>query len=230
MSTTQYRDEDGIFTTSRSAAHHVAPDDIVRAWLAASSLISPRFALGTALHETNYIVNERSAGDQGDGSDSDGIYQLSRSEAIRAGHPAADLFDLEEATTVFAILMERNLEEIQSLAPDNAGSPDVRAYLSISHNQGMQAVRDTIKQHGLDWAGYVARNKGISKPGFNGAAIVAYGNDVISGGPDYRPEWDALAPTGHATDPLSVGKLIVGVGIGYGLTRLLAELFTRRGR
>src|SRR5437879_457989 len=90
-----YRKPDGSFTSDASYAHRVAPWDIVQSWVRFSD-ISPRFIVGSALHETGYKVNERDIGDQGDGSDSDGLMQISAAEARSVGLGWNDLFDLDD--------------------------------------------------------------------------------------------------------------------------------------
>lgn len=198
-----FKRDDGTFSSSRVDAHRVDPSDVLAVARSVSSRIPGQFFVGTAQHESNFTVNERDSGDQGDGTDSDGIFQLSRSEAVKAGHPAADLFDLGDSATVFAILMHRNLDRIlaaqeQWTGTGIPGGPgDVWAYLSMSHNQGIGAVEESIKRYGLNYSGpngYRERNKGIVKQGFNGPNIVAYCDDVISGGSAWRAEWNDLPP------------------------------------
>lgn len=197
----------------------VSPSDIVDAWRQVSSRIPARFAVGTAKHETDYTLNETDAGDQSDGTDSIGLFQISRAEALSAGHPLADLTSLSDACTVFAVLMHRNLDKILSLSGESPLNPDVWAYLAMSHNMGMGAVEKTIKQYGLDWGAYKARNPAVP--------LVAhgYGDDVVSGGPDWDPAWDELPPPDasvDATDPAKIGlALVIGVVAFWILGRMV---------
>jgi hypothetical protein len=229
-----YVKPDGTRTGDRSWAHHVAPVDVVNAWRNVSSRIPARFAVGSALHESGYAVNEIDAGDQGDGSDSIGIFQLSKAEASDAGHPLADLTDLDQAATVFAITMHKKLDAIVKATNDGNDlydDDDLWAFLQIAHNQGLGAALATIKAHGANYSGpggYRERNIGINKPGFNGPHIIAYADDVISGGHDWDPSWDALPappPSVDAKDPRDTALnivLLVGVGLAalWALSRL----------
>jgi len=223
-----FKREDGVFTSNRSDAHHVDPSDVLAVARSVSSRVPGQFFVGTAQHESGFVVNERDSGDQGDGTDSDGIFQLSRSEAIKSGHPAADLFDLGDAATVFAILMHRNLDRILSAAGNSSYPPgDVWAYLAMSHNQGIGAVEDSIRKFGLNYSGpggYRERNKNTVKPGFNGPNIIAYCDDVISGGKSWRFEWNDLPPPDpdvDVLDPVSgLPILLAVVAAGFLFWRL----------
>lgn len=232
---TQFKKPDGTFTTDRSYAHHLAPSDVLGIWRGLSSDIPGRFIIGTVEHESDFIVNERTPGDQGDGTPSDGLTQASRAEAIKAGKPLADLFDAAENLTVYAITQHRNLSELHDLiAGKPLGSPsDIWAWLSMAWNQGMgsastgKGVRGSIAKHGPDYSGpggYRERNKSLQHPGFNGPAIIAYCDAVISGGKYWQPSWDTLPPAdGSTTDPVSVA-LGIGAGIAAGI--LLKKLAT----
>ncbi len=193
---TVYRLDAGGFTADQNAAVRLAARDIVAAWKMWNRLIPAQFALGSAFHETGYAVNERDVADQSDGTDSDGLFQISRQEAVDAGMGQADLFNLTGAVTVFRVLMEEKYYKILRAAKLNIGAmvpPDVWAYLSMAHNQGIGAVIETINKHGLHWDAYRQRNQGIKRPGFDGAAICRYGDDCIFGGPDWRPEFATTA-------------------------------------
>jgi hypothetical protein len=226
---TQFRKPDGSFTTDRSYAHHIAPSDALAIWRTLSSTIPGRFIIGTIQHESDFIVNERSPGDQGDGSPSDGLTQASRTEAIKAGKPLADLMDAEDNLTVYAITQHRNLDRLHDLIAGKAlGDPsDVWAWLSMCWNQGFGAVQTSINKNGAAYSGaggYRERNKNLVHAGYDGPAIMRYCDDVISGGKYWQASWDDLPPAdGSVSDPVNVA-LGIGTGIAAGI--LLKKLLT----
>lgn len=227
---TLFKDESGNFTSDPSARHRVSPAEIARAWTQAST-ISPRWAVATAKHETSYTVNERSAGDQKDGSASDGLFQIGPAAKLRSGHPFADLFTLEGSIAALAGLGKTYQKKILDAAAKHGGTYDPRdvlAYLTVAHNQGPEAAAKSIERYGLNWARYVRDNGNVVHPGFNGPRIVAYGNDAITGGPDYDPAWDDLRPTFAAkvatVTPPWVLPTVATIGIGAVAALALHEL------
>lgn len=134
--------------------------------------IPARYFMGTAQHETNFATNEIDTEDSG--YVSKGIFQLSDGEAVQVGSPTANLYDLDDAMRVLAKLQEGRLDQILRLAP-TAAEPDLMAYLSIAHNQGLgltdaeitpatsahdrfKGALGTIRAHGCNWSAYTARN------------------------------------------------------------------------
>lgn len=226
----QYRKPDGTFTTDPSWAQHIAPLDVLTIWLQLSSVIPGRFIIGTVGHESGFKTNERDPGDQSDGSPSDGLTQCSRAEAIKAGKPLADLFDPEDNLSVFAITQHRNLDKLHDLfAKHPLDTPsDLWAWLSMCWNQGYGAVLKSVNANGASYSGkggYRDRNKALVKPGFNGPNIIAYCDDVITGGKWYDPSWDSLTPSGgNVSDPLNVA---IGIGAGVAAGLLLRHIATR---
>jgi hypothetical protein len=226
---TQFRKPDGTFTTDSSYAEHIAPSDALGTWLGLSSTIPGRFIIGTIQHESDFIKNERSPGDQGDGSPSDGLTQASRAEAIKAGKPLADLMDVDDNLAVYAITQHRNLDKLRSLiAGKPLGDPsDVWAWLSMCWNQGFGAVQTSINKYGAAYSGaggYRERNRGISHAGFDGPAIIRYCDDVISGGKYWQPSWNSLIPDGgNISDPINVA---LGIGAGVAGALLIRKLLT----
>lgn len=158
--------------------------EVIAAW--PSKRIPPQYAVGTASHEVNttragFAINERDEEEpdkHGNVYVSDGPFQISRSEAIWVGMPRANLFDLVEASRVFAKLQEERLGAIMRAARITAPVPDVWAYLGMSHNFGLSATMLTIHDHGLDWQKWCERNP-------THTSAIAYFSDCITGGPHW---------------------------------------------
>jgi hypothetical protein len=189
----------------------VSPRAVAAAWLRFTRVVPPQFAVGTARHETNYKINEQDV--EPDGHTTGGIFQLdvptaspyfSIGDAAAAGMPEKDIYDLDGACAVFAALCERRLTRILDAADKflagagwgpldrSSPPPDVWAYLAIGHNLGMGTCLKSIASYGLDWADFKRRNgDGAAKP-LNiaidrGSGV--YGDDVISGGPDWEEDF-----------------------------------------
>ncbi len=203
-----YQLEDGSFSSSSKDANRVLDKgEIVIAWKSQTSKIPATFALGTALHETGYALNERDNENDGRSTVTDGIFQLERSEAVKTGFPEANLFDLDDAATVFAALMEKNyarLLDASGLDESTALAKGLLGYLAWSHNTGLghkdgkTNALESIQSAGLDWPAWVARNTGYAW----GVKMGAYGTDCITGGPDWRDEFNGYQQVGvdDATD------------------------------
>lgn len=196
----------------------VAMADLIGAWEATGTTIPAQFAVGVAIHETQGTWNERDTeppDEHGVVIITDGVFQLEDSEQISLGF-RGDLFDVTHAALVFARLMEQKLVGILAAAKVMVGAQppiDTWPFLAIAHNQGAHAAVTSIELHGLNWAAYQARNLRVA-----GAAVVAakcdeekaaaiaklawwhkvcaYGDDVISGGPD----WLTTAPARASTE------------------------------
>lgn len=185
--------------------------EVAEAWRARSA-VDVRYALGTAEHETNFAVNEVDTEESG--FQSFGIYQVSLEEIGQAGPAAAGvdvngLATLVGCTQVMAAITTHRVGLITAAAPREAQGDDLRAYLSIAHNQGLGACLKTIEAHGLDWAAYKDRNRrgaldevSAAAPGTSDelrakakykwwCSVFAYGDDCISGG----DAWAALQAT-----------------------------------
>lgn len=143
--------------------------------------IDPRYFVATCFHEagcTNEWDTEVATASNPTGFTSVGAYQLSADEAQRYGYKLVDMLDLTKATECMIMVAEHNrhvLREYAGITGDDP--PDMRAYLALGHNQGLGAARKTITAHGMDWDAYRERNPG--------AAILKYGDDCISGGPEW---------------------------------------------
>jgi len=181
-------------------------DELVRMWWehnqsafghGSTPRISPTYMLGTAQHETNFTTNEvdvEPPNSTGVCFISKGIFQIADSEASARGHAGIDLLDLENSVIVLSDIATYNLQEIIRLADDRqvfdheteySVRPDVWAYLSIAHNQGLGACKKTIRKYGLDWTAYKLRNSGT--PFWKDVA--EYGDDCISGGAKMNPKY-----------------------------------------
>lgn len=169
--TEQYKKSDGSLSNNRHDAIRVSPAYIAGLILQISTPIPVAYVIGTADHESTFATNEIDT--EPSGFISKGLYQISDDEATDVGMKGADLLDPVVATQVFVKLQEHRLAALDKAAP-NAKVPDKWAYLAIGHNQGTSAMLKTIANYGLDWMAYKGRNP-TSK-------ILAYGDDVISGG------------------------------------------------
>lgn len=171
------------------------PADLALAWKGCSVVVPTRYAFGTAQHEADFATNEVDT--ESSGYVSKGIFQLSTEEAASVGFGSANLLMLQDAVKVMASLSDaRTLAILRATgwactSADKVPS-DVWAYLTVAHNQGLEACLVTIEKHGLDWAAYCKRNLeasvGTDKEEF-WKKVVAYGNDAISGGSLWTPAY-----------------------------------------
>ena len=211
---TSYRQADGSFTSDGPiyAGGASAGDTATMAravavsWYKVERVIPTQFAVGTQLHETNYKINERDI--EASGHTTGGGFQLDVptfspfvvGDAVSAGMPDKDVYDLDDACAIFAARARYYLTRIISAtnkynaaqgaaALDESALPsDIWAYVAIAHNQGLGAALLTIATYGLDWSAYKARNPTVNIAMDRGSGI--YGDDVISGGVDWD---DSLA-------------------------------------
>lgn len=174
---------DGKEHTSRAWARFISARAVFLAVdgfrrIRAAEDIPLQYFIGTAERETNFVLNRRAV--EANGFVTDGLFQISERERDDVA-PGRNLFDLEDACEVMVKLAQRNLKVINKAAIAH-GKPwldaDVPAYLGIAHNQGLGAVEKTIKNNGLDWARYKARNASHE----SGARWARYGDACISGG------------------------------------------------
>ncbi len=175
----------------------VAPSDVVTAWVAVTARIPATFALGVAQHETDLRTDEEDT--ETDGTVTTGIFQLTRSEAVRALRPAADLTDLAESCAVFATIMESNLDALRDAAglSDDAAffARGGAAYLAWSHNAGLGQARTSIQRYGLDWSALKAR----AQNGYMVQRMEPYGDDCLTGGRYWTSELAAIVPSSDAS-------------------------------
>lgn len=158
---------------------HVSPGDVAIAWRSHTSSIPAQYAVATAAHESAFTLNEVDTEESG--FVSLGVFQLSREEARNAGMADADLLDLDVSCKVLASAAEKRLAAICAAAKvDPSAAPaDAWFFLALAHNQGLGACLKTIAAHGLDAAGYTARNPQL-------AQACRYFNDCITGGEFWR--------------------------------------------
>lgn len=180
-----------------------SPRDIVAAWKRHTD-VDARYALGTAQHETDFVLNERDT--EPSGFVSMGLYQISQDEMTHVGMRQADPYDLEECTIVFARVTEERYKTI-ARAVGYFPNESTNAYLSVAHNQGLAACLKSIRLHGMNWAAYKKRNGEAARAFLSGATDAAqvqlasdklrwwekvfeYGDDAISGG----ARWSEVEP------------------------------------
>jgi len=165
----------------------------VTVWRGHTSLIPAQYALGTAQHESNFTLNEVDT--EVSGYVSKGIFQLADGEAAEVGFAGANLLELEDSTVVFAALCEKRLKVlVAAVALNMSALPrDIWAYLAMAHNEGLQAALGTLRQHGLDWAAYKARNPSLT-------SMAVYGDDAISGGEKWTPDLNLPIPVPATTN------------------------------
>jgi hypothetical protein len=244
MATVYYVDTDGNWVRDKSVARFTSPASICAEWLRCTRVVPPQFALGTALHESSYKLNEVDV--EPNGHTTGGLFQSDLptlspfivGDAIVAGMPEKNIFYLEDACAVFAAMCERSLGRIYGAVdawndahgwgPIDRDNPpaDVWAYLAIAHNQGAGAAVKTIRAYGLDWTDYKRRN-----PTVNIAMARAggtYGDDVISGGPDWREEYGQPFEQDDAGNMVEIPEPTISAGassqLRLGLLALLALL------
>lgn len=169
-----------------SSKIHADPADVARLWLLhAPSYIPAQYAVGTAQHETDFTTNEKDTEESN--FVSMGIFQISQEEMTHVGMPTANIYDLEDSIVILAALADERWQAIVKAAGSPSPIRDMPAYLALAHNQGLAAALKTIRLHGLDWTAYKARNPQL-------ASMAAYGDDCISGGEKWRPEFGAPTP------------------------------------
>jgi hypothetical protein len=213
----------------------VTAAEVATCWKKYSTRIPPMFAVGAALHETTYTLNERDTEDSG--KQTGGIFMLTiggtdvdtLGDATLAGYPEADIFTLDGSCKVFAVIMERKLDKLIAAAATKGGADVTDAdffaaggagYLAWAHNAGLDngQARTSIQVNGLSWMATRARNAGTD---YFDNHIGPYGDDCISGGPDWTP--DMGAPLDAADAPLLTATNEMRLRIGL-LTILLALL------
>lgn len=156
-------------------------------------------AVGTALHETNYTLNEQDTDTSSSGATTTtyGLFQVNTDDKwARAKAPTADYWTLEGQCEIFAGVCEYYMGRLlaaankynaaHGLPPLEADSPppDLWSYIAISHNQGLGAALKSIATYGMGWQRYRDENGqsvNVSAVRDNGV----YGDDVQTGGADF---------------------------------------------
>lgn len=163
----------------------IDPLQLAQLCLKASKLIDVRYFLGTAQHESDFVCNCDTEED--DDVHSLGLFQVNSDEAKQAGYnpKSLDLLSPQDNLAVFVRISEQRLDAIlKEIGYPSPEPEDLRAYLFLSHNQGLGAAIKSIQMYGLNWgngdSSYKARN-------VQHRSWLAYGDDVISGG-RYYPE------------------------------------------
>lgn len=157
--------------------------------------IDPRYFVGTCFHEsgcTNEWDIEIATASSPNGFQSVGAYQIGDEEAQRYGFMLTDMLDFDKATECMVRLARDNMMGLIAAPSTHASTHDytdakgtfwkdggLRAYMAIAHNHGMGYARETIKDYGLNWAAYKARN-----PQDN-IVSHSYGEDCVTGGSWY---------------------------------------------
>jgi len=184
MRKTEYVLPDGTRTTSRQKGAIILTPGEIRSFVSMStSQIPAGYFVATAWRESGFATNEVDT--ETNGFVSWGLYQVSAQEALDVGLPHADLLSPMQSTEVFVRLAKRNLDIVLRAVGGVAKTPDVYAYLAIAHNEGLYAVRKTIKLHGLDWGDPLQFRDPLSdQPGTYryrnaGRKIVSYGDAVL---------------------------------------------------
>lgn len=189
----------------------VSPRDVVLCWRRYSQIIPAQYAVATADHESSFTTNEIDT--EPSGFVSKGIFQLSDEEATSVRLPGVDLLQLENSVKVFTILQESRMQKIVAAAGLRMACPpaDVWSYLSIAHNQGLDAALKSIASHGLGWDDYKNRNiaeaaLATTQPNLSDDeirqrkiklewwhSVASYGDDTITGGPFWSPTFSNIS-------------------------------------
>ncbi len=156
----------------------VTPAEVVACWRKYTTNIPAQFALGCAMHESNFALNEIDT--EPSGYCSMGIYQLGDEEMKETGFPVSRkagsaVYTLEGSTRMMVRLCESRFERLSHAANWCPPLPDVWAFLAVAHNLGLGAAIKSVNSHGMNWQAFVDRNPGL-------AALGRYGDDCISGG------------------------------------------------
>ena len=181
--------KDGVWYPTRAAAILVTPQQVIDAGCAARPTLDPRYIVATAQHESRFAINEVDT--EPSGFISKGIFQISDEEARSAGLPGVNLLTLDASAQVMVRLALRNRDAFQQ-AGGNPFANDVNGWLALAHNEGRGAMRKTIATHGTLWGDpYAFPNPSDDAPEsyrYRNAwrAIVAYGDDCITGGAVWR--------------------------------------------
>jgi hypothetical protein len=214
------RDDGRRVADGPGVRNRVTPRAIAKAWLRETRIVPPQFSVGTALHETNYTANELDI--EPNGHTTGGLFMLDVptlsppiiGDAIAVGMPEKNIYDLADACAVFAALSERRLRRILDatdlwLADHGFGPvdhdnppPDVWAYLALAHNQGLGACLKTIATYGMNWEDYKRRNPSVNISMVRNGRI--YGDDAISGGPDWLDEFGIPFEEDAAGDEVAI--------------------------
>jgi hypothetical protein len=225
--------------------HRISAEEVATEWVKWTARIPARVAVAMASHETNLTLNERDTEQHDDSSTvvTEGIFQLQRSEAVRALLPTADLMTLADSCQILAYLLEGYLDSIISVANDayanglgkapldGDGNPidDVWAFVAVTHNAGPGSAtagvgsRGTlpgIAHLGLSWpSAWTQAHPSLTRQ-------VAYGSDAITGGPDWSAALDAIQAAPGASPGFggrALVLLLVVLAVGFIALRAMGE-------
>lgn len=164
---------DGSETSSRAqGAVGITEPDLIAYVKAYSSKIPVGYFIGVAQRESGkvgdlFVTNEHDTDFKEDGStyESFGIFQMGRTEAIRAHIiPTADnLIDPENNVKCAAVTFERNLDKIMDACRAYYGDyftpqDELYCYLAWAHTAGYGEPVTSIGKYGLDWEALKVRN------------------------------------------------------------------------
>jgi hypothetical protein len=193
-----------------------------------TSALPLRFVVSMAFHESGgdeSEVDDYKSGKRQKAYDSEadgkeytvGLFQCSHADLAQVTGDGSGyvtrLQDPDLNTRVFCGAMEKNLSRIREASGvfDN-DTPDLWAYLAISHNQGLGAALQSINAYGMNWAAYKQRNAGSTTLP---AHFAAYGDDAISGGQHWPSGSDTPdAPDSGGLDPMLLIPILVVSCVG----------------
>lgn len=215
MATTRFLADGSVDEGTR---HTCSAEDVVRAWIASTSIIPAYVAVGMAERESSFTLNEEDTEDSG--YVSTGIFQLgddTRRQAVKRGLVSAtwaDFTKLDDSCKVLSCTLEENLQAILVAAVDAFSRglgknptdengqpiPDVWAYVAVSHNIGLGSksndnaggagVLPGIVHYGLSWPdAFVTAHPSMQD------RQVRYGNTAMSGGAQWTTDLAALLPS-----------------------------------
>lgn len=211
MSTRTYRQPDGSLTSGGPllAGGYVNGADaamaVAIAWYRVEREIPTATAVGFAYRESGYATNIHTV--EPNGHTTGGVFEIdlptvypypNKGDAVTVGAPWLNWWDLNDCCAIFAARLRgykvrilaavKSYNEANGLAAlDESALPnDFYSYLGIAHNLGIGTALSSIKTYGMDWGAFKARPENASlnivqeRNGGN-----TYGDDVVSGGPDF---------------------------------------------
>jgi hypothetical protein len=210
VSTRTYRQPDGSLTSGGPllAGGYVGAADaamaVAIAWYRVEREIPTATAVGFASHESGYATNIHTV--EPNGHTTGGVFEIdlpsvypyfNKGDAVAVGAPWLNWWDLNDCCAIFAARLRgykvRIIAAANAYNAANGANPidetalpaDLYSYLGIAHNMGIGTALQSIKTYGMDWAAFKARPENAGLNIVQARSGGTYGDDVVSGGPDF---------------------------------------------